>query len=50
MKLFDATAEGIKLYSTCFDRIEKAWMTVTGGGDDERPEWPQLIYELEEMV
>jgi hypothetical protein len=33
-----------------FDREGKAWMTVTGGGDDERPEWPEPIYELEEIL
>jgi hypothetical protein len=33
-----------------FDREEKAWMTVSGGGDDEHLEWPEPIYELEEML
>jgi hypothetical protein len=29
-----------------FDREEKAWMTISGGGDDETVEWPEPIYEL----
>jgi hypothetical protein len=31
-----------------FDREEKAWKTVSGGGD-ERVEWPEPVYELEEV-
>lgn len=33
-----------------FDREEKAWMTVSGGGEDEMTEWPEPIYELEEVL
>ena len=32
-----------------FDRDQKAWQTIAGGGDDEQLEWPEPIYELEEM-
>jgi hypothetical protein len=32
-----------------FDREEKAWKTVSGGGEDERVEWPEPVYELEEV-
>lgn len=32
-----------------FDRDDKAWMTVSGGGDDEAVEWPEPICELEEV-
>jgi hypothetical protein len=32
-----------------FDREEKAWQTVSGGGADEAVEWPEPIYELEEI-
>jgi hypothetical protein len=38
------------MISVAFDRIEKAWMTVGGGGEDERVEWPETIYELEEIL
>lgn len=34
--------------NVAFDRIEKAWMTVGGGGGDERVEWPEPVYELED--
>jgi hypothetical protein len=35
--------------SICFDRDEKAWMTVSGGGDDEidefwEPDWSLVDY------
>jgi hypothetical protein len=33
-----------------FDREEKAWMTVAGGGEDEAVEWPEPIYELEDWL
>jgi hypothetical protein len=33
-----------------FDREEKAWMTVSGGGEDEMREWPEPIYELEDWL
>jgi hypothetical protein len=36
------------MIAVAFDRIEKAWMTVGGGGEDERVEWPEPIYELED--
>jgi hypothetical protein len=26
--------------SVTFDRIEKAWQTISGGGEDEQVEWP----------
>jgi hypothetical protein len=29
-----------------FDRIEKAWMTINGGGEDERVEWPEIDSSL----
>jgi hypothetical protein len=29
-----------------FDRPEKAWMTLSGGGDDERTEWPEMDWSL----
>jgi hypothetical protein len=29
-----------------FDRDEKAWMTVSGGGDDELPEFWELGWSL----
>lgn len=33
-----------------FDREEKPWMTINGGGDDEALEWPEPIYELEDWL
>lgn len=38
------------MIAVAFERIEKAWKTVGGGGDDERVEWPEPIYELEEIL
>jgi len=32
--------------AVAFDRIEKAWMTVGGGGEDERSEWPEIDWSL----
>ncbi len=37
------------MISICFDRDEKAWMTVSGGGDDEidefwEPDWSLVDY------
>jgi hypothetical protein len=29
-----------------FDRIEKPWMTLSGGGDDELIEWPEFDWSL----
>lgn len=29
-----------------FDREEKAWMTVSGGGEDEQVEWPEWDWSL----
>jgi hypothetical protein len=31
-----------------FDRDEKAWQTVTGGGDDELPEFWEVDWSLVE--
>lgn len=33
-----------------FDRDEKAWMTISGGGEDETLEWPAPAYELEDWL
>lgn len=32
--------------NVAFDRIEKAWMTIGGGGEDERAEWPEIAWSL----
>jgi hypothetical protein len=32
--------------NVAFDRILKAWMTVGGGGEDERVEWPEIDWSL----
>ena len=34
------------MIAVAFDRIEKAWMTVNGGGGDERVEWPEIDWML----
>lgn len=34
------------MIAIAFDRIEKAWMTVTGGGDDEIPEFFEVDWSL----
>jgi hypothetical protein len=34
------------MIAVAFDRIEKAWMTVGGGGEDERVEWPEIDWSL----
>jgi len=38
------------MISVRFDRDLKAWMTISGGGEDERVEWPEPVYELEEVL
>lgn len=34
------------MIAVAFDRIEKVWMTVGGGGEDERVEWPEIDWSL----
>jgi hypothetical protein len=34
------------MIAVAFDRIEKAWQTVSGGGADERVEWPETDWSL----
>lgn len=34
------------MIAVAFDRTEKAWMTVGGGGEDERVEWPEIDWSL----
>jgi hypothetical protein len=29
------------MIAVAFNRIEKPWMTINRGGDDERVEWPE---------
>jgi len=34
------------MIAVAFNRIEKAWKTVGGGGEDERVEWPETDWLL----